>query len=89
MGYRSEVAYAVKFKDKEHRIRFVAVQALNPHLDLTEFNLLDEENIIIFHVEGFNHPTILVKALDESNARELVRYLKPNENIGDIKIVNF
>ena len=49
MGYRSEVAYAVKFKDKEHRIRFMAVQALNPHLDLTEFSLLDEENIIIFY----------------------------------------
>ena len=51
MGYRSEVAYAVKFKDREHRIRFMAVQAFNPHLDLTEINLLDEENIIIFHAE--------------------------------------
>lgn len=52
MGYRSEVAYAVKFKDKEHRIRFMAVQALNPHLDLTEFRLFNDD-IIIFHVEEY------------------------------------
>jgi len=50
MGYRSEVAYAVQFKDKEHRIRFMATQALNPHLDLTEFNLFNDDTII-FHAE--------------------------------------
>jgi len=51
MGYRSEVAYAVRFKDKEHRIRFMAVQALNPHLDLTEFKLLKDDTIIFHDTE--------------------------------------
>ena len=36
--------------------------------------------------KGFNHPTILVSAKDERDARALVRYLKPHENIGDMKV---
>ena len=39
--------------------------------------------------KGFNHPTILVKALDENDARAIVRHLKPSANIGDIRIVNY
>lgn len=38
--------------------------------------------------KGFNHPTILVSAKDERDARALVRHLKPHDNIGDIKVVN-
>ena len=51
MGYRSEVAYAVKFRDREHRIRFMATQALNPHLDLTEFRVLNDDTIIFHAIE--------------------------------------
>lgn len=36
--------------------------------------------------KGFNHPTILVSAKDENDARALVRHLKPQSNIGDIKV---
>ena len=36
--------------------------------------------------KGFNHPTILVSAKDERDARALVRHLKPHENIGDMKV---
>lgn len=39
--------------------------------------------------KGFNHPTILVGALNENAARAMVRRLKPSANIGDIKIVNY
>lgn len=39
--------------------------------------------------KGFNHPTILVSALNENDARAMVRHLKPSANIGDIKIVNY
>jgi hypothetical protein len=35
--------------------------------------------------KGFNHQTILVSAIDENDARDIVRYLKPNCNIGDLK----
>ena len=38
--------------------------------------------------KGFNHPTILVSAKDECDARALVKHLKPHDNIGDIKVFN-
>ena len=44
---------------------------------------------IFRNAKGFSHPTILVSAINEIDARSLARHLKPNENIGDIKIVNF
>ena len=36
--------------------------------------------------KGVNHKTILVSAKDERDARALVRHLKPNEHIGDMKV---
>ena len=39
--------------------------------------------------KGFNHQTILVSAIDENDAISLVKHLKPNSNIGDIKKVNY
>lgn len=38
---------------------------------------------------GFNHPTILVKAKSIEEAKKIVRHLKTNSNIGDIKKVNY
>ena len=35
--------------------------------------------------KGLNHRTILVSAKDEADAIALVRHLRPNDNIGDIK----
>ena len=37
--------------------------------------------------KGFNHRTILVSAKDKNDAIALIRHLKPNDNIGDIKEV--
>lgn len=39
--------------------------------------------------KGFNHPTILVKAKSVEEAKEIVRHLKPKNNIGDIKKVDY
>ena len=39
--------------------------------------------------KGFNHPTILVSAKNESDAISIARYLRPNANIGDVKRVNY
>lgn len=39
--------------------------------------------------KGFNHPTILVKAKSIEDAKKIVRHLKPNSNIGDIKKVDY
>lgn len=39
--------------------------------------------------KGFCHQTILVSAKDELDAVSIVRHLKPNRNIGEIKEVNY
>lgn len=39
--------------------------------------------------KGFNHPTILVSAKNEIDAVSIVRHLKPHDNVGDIKKVNY
>lgn len=41
------------------------------------------------HAKGFCHRTILVSAIDETDAISLARFLKPNDNIGDVKEVNY
>jgi hypothetical protein len=37
--------------------------------------------------KGFNHQTILVSAKDENDAITIVRHLRPNQNIGEIKLI--
>jgi putative AlgH/UPF0301 family transcriptional regulator len=37
--------------------------------------------------KGFNHRTILVLGYDENDAINLAVYLKPNDNIGEVKEV--
>lgn len=39
--------------------------------------------------KGFNHRTILVRAVSENDARKIVRHLRPHDNIGEIKEVNY
>jgi len=39
--------------------------------------------------KGFCHETILVSAKSVAEAIEIVRALRPNSNIGDIKEVNY
>ena len=39
--------------------------------------------------KGFCHRTVLVSAIDKDEAEIIARYLKPHDNIGDIKEVNY
>lgn len=39
--------------------------------------------------KGFNHQTILVSALNVNDAIAIVRHLKPHDNIGEIKAVDY
>ena len=39
--------------------------------------------------KGFNCPTILVAAKDKNDAIAQVRHLRPHDNIGDVKQVNY
>lgn len=48
MGYRSEVAYVIEFKDREHRIRFMATASLDPDIKLEEFELLDDTSVMFY-----------------------------------------
>ena len=41
------------------------------------------------NAKGFCHQTVLVSAIDENDAIDEARYLRPNHNIGDIKEVNY
>ena len=41
------------------------------------------------NTKGFNHRTILVSAINENDARFTAKRLKPNDNIGDVKEVNY
>ena len=47
MGYRSDVAYAIRFKNKEHRIRFMAAQAVDVWIKLEDFSLIDDETVLL------------------------------------------
>lgn len=39
--------------------------------------------------KGFCHKTILISAIDVYDAISIVGYLRPNDNIGDIKEVDY
>ena len=39
--------------------------------------------------KGFNHRTILVSAISKQDAIDLACHLRPGENIGDIKKVDY
>ena len=39
--------------------------------------------------KGFCHRTVLVKVKDLQDCISLVRHLRPNDNIGEIKQVNY
>lgn len=39
--------------------------------------------------KGFNHRTILVSAIDENDAINLAMHLRPSDNIGSIKEVDY
>ena len=39
--------------------------------------------------KGFCHRTILVSGTDELDAISLARHLRPNDNIGDVKEVDY
>lgn len=38
---------------------------------------------------GFNHQTVLVSAINEDEAKDKAKRLRPNSNIGEIKLVEY
>lgn len=39
--------------------------------------------------KGFNHQTVLVSAINKDEAKDKAKRLRPNSNIGDIKLVEY
>jgi hypothetical protein len=94
MGYRSDVAYAIRFKNKEHRIRFMAAQAIDPLIKLEEFKLVDED-VVLLHFEDVKwysdyddvkcHERLLDDAKEQDCGWEFCRV---GEETGDITYEN-
>ena len=90
MGYRSDVAYAIRFKNKEHRVRFMAVQFMSEWVKPEEFSLVDDTTIL-FNKSGLKwydeyedvkqHSQILIDAKEQGCSYEFCRV---GEDIGDI-----
>jgi hypothetical protein len=91
MGYRSDVAYAIRFKSREHRIRFMATQALDPKIDLADFKLVGDD-VVLLHFEAVKwyedyddvkaHKRLLDDAKSQGCAWEFCRV---GEETGDIE----
>ena len=90
MGYRSEVAYAIRFKNKEHRVRFMAAQAIDVWIKLEDFSLIDDETVMLSyeHVKWYPeyehviaHTRLLEEAKEQGCAWEFCRV---GEEAGDI-----
>jgi len=91
MGYRSDVAYCIRFKTKEHRVRFMAVQFMNEWIKPEDFSLVDDETILFNQsdlkwYDEYNdvkqHSQILIDAKEQGCAWTFCRV---GEEIGDIE----
>ncbi len=91
MGYRSDVAYTIRFKSKEHRIRFMATAALNPEIELKDFKLIDATTVLLSYEQAKwyadydevkAHVQLLEDAKEQGCAWEFCRV---GEELGDIK----
>ena len=91
MGYRSDVAYTIAFKNKEHRIRFMAAQFINEWIKPEDFSLVDDKTILLSY-EGVKwyddyedvkqHTQLLEEAKEQGCAWTFCRV---GEETGDIE----
>lgn len=91
MGYRSDVAYAIRFKSREHRVRFMAAQALDPNIKLEDFKLVHDDCVLL-HYEAVKwyedyddvkaHQRLLADAKTQGCSWEFCRV---GEETGDIE----
>lgn len=91
MGYRSDVAYTIRFKNKEHRIRFMATAVLGSEIQLDEFALVNDETILFKYddVKWYDeyayvkaHKQLLEDAKEQGCAWEFCRV---GEESGDVE----
>ena len=91
MGYRSDVAYTIRFKNKEHRIRFMATAALNPKIELKDFVLIDDETILFKYedvkwYDEYDYVKAHVQLLEDAKAQRCAwEFCRVGEEAGDIE----
>ena len=91
MGYRSDVAYAIRFKTKDHRIGFMAVQFMNEWIKPEDFSLVDDATILFNHGNlkwyseygDVKQHTQLINDAKEQNCAWV--FCRVGEEIGDIE----
>lgn len=94
MGYRSDVAYAIRFKNKEHRIRFMATQALDPNIDLADFKLVNDDCVLLHYeevkwYEDYDDVKAHKRLLDDAKAQGCAwEFCRVGEETGDITYEN-
>ena len=90
MGYRSDVAYCIRFKSKEHRIAFMKNQVTKSEIKLNEFRLINDETILFYEEQTKwydeyesvkQHEALLELAKEEGCAWECARV---GEEYGDM-----
>lgn len=91
MGYRSDVAYAIRFKNKEHRVRFMATQALDPEIDLEEFKLVDDTSVMFYRQDikwylEYDYVKAHERLLEDAKEQGCAwTFCRVGEEIGDIE----
>jgi len=89
MGYRSDVAYTIRFKNKEHRIRFMATAALNPEIELKDFALIDDETVLLSYegvkwYDDYDWVKAHVQLLEDAKAQRCAwEFCRVGEEAGD------
>ncbi len=91
MGYRSDVAYTIRFKSKEHRIRFMATAALTPEIELENFKLIDATTVLISYEQAkwyddYDWVKAHVQVLEDAKAQGCAwEFARVGEEEGDIE----
>jgi hypothetical protein len=98
MGYRSEVTYAISFRDLDYKRKFVALHKLNPQfaevlnecveVDTDLLYIIFEHNYIKWY-EGYadvnNHMTMLRQIEDEEMEGVAAKFIRIGEEHGDVE----
>jgi len=91
MGYRSDVAYAIAFPNKDKRIRFMATAALDPEIELKDFKLIDDTTVLFSYeqvkwYDGYDWVKAHVQLLEDAKAQSCGwQFLRVGEEAGDVE----
>ena len=91
MGYRSDVAYTIRFKNKEHRIRFMATAVLGSEIQLDGFGLINDETIIFKYddvkwYDEYDYVKAHKQLLEDAKAQGCAwEFCRVGEESGDIE----